>query len=211
MPSYAKNDHSTTTGPGQTYEKLRNEWRFLVVTSPQIVQGKEPVLYGAPVMCTQLKQVVTSIDASTALGVTGVVRFISAADLKLIGAANKVEKTHILRHFILKTIILPRQARDKHRKDSKREIFLTDWCLSAVHPRGNADAVCRAVHRAGSRHLAVCGAARSVARRRQIRPGSVRYVEQHWGPSYVDRGSGCGRPSNDYGVSRSCMRPDLQA
>ena len=105
MPSYAKNDHSTTTGPGQTHEKLRNEWRFLVVTSPQIVQGKEPVLYGAPVMCTQLKQVVTSIDASTALGVTGVVRFISAADLKLIGAANKVEKTHILRHFILKTII----------------------------------------------------------------------------------------------------------
>ena len=121
MPSYAKNDHSTTTGPGQTYEKLRNEWRFLVVTSPQIVQGKEPVLYGAPVMCTQLKQVVTSIDASTALGVTGVVRFISAADLKLIGAANKVEKTHILRHFILKTIILPRQARDKRREGTAQK------------------------------------------------------------------------------------------
>eukprot|EP01046_Picozoa_sp_COSAG06_P004472 COSAG06_NODE_186_length_20792_cov_1041.487443_29_plen_124_part_00 len=25
------------------------------------------------------------------------------------------EKTHLLRHFILKTIVLPRQARDKHR------------------------------------------------------------------------------------------------
>jgi hypothetical protein len=29
-------------------------------------------------------------------------------------------------HFILKMIILPRQARDKHREDSKKDAFLQD-------------------------------------------------------------------------------------
>ena len=56
-----------------------------LVTSPQVVQASEAVLYGAPVLCTKLKQVVASIDASIALGVAGVVRFISATDLKTIG------------------------------------------------------------------------------------------------------------------------------
>ena len=36
------------------------------------------------------------------------------------------KKTHLLRHFTLKRIILPRQARDKHRENSKKRcVFLT--------------------------------------------------------------------------------------
>ena len=35
-----------------------------------------------------------------------------------------VRKTHLLRHFIPKMIILPRQARDKHRENSKKDAFL---------------------------------------------------------------------------------------
>ena len=34
---------------------------------------------------------------------------------------NPGKKTHLLRHFVLKVIVLPRQARDKHRDHSKRE------------------------------------------------------------------------------------------
>jgi hypothetical protein len=32
-----------------------------------------------------------------------------------------VRKTHLLRHFVLKTIVLPRQARDKHRENSTQK------------------------------------------------------------------------------------------
>ena len=34
-----------------------------------------------------------------------------------------VRKTHLLRHLILKMIILPRQARDKDRENSQRDAF----------------------------------------------------------------------------------------
>jgi hypothetical protein len=34
---------------------------------------------------------------------------------------RRCEKRHFLRHLYIKTIILPRQARDKHRKNSKKE------------------------------------------------------------------------------------------
>ena len=38
---------------------------------------------------------------------------------------TEVRKTRLLRHFILKMIILPRQARDKHRENSKqRRVFV---------------------------------------------------------------------------------------
>lgn len=61
-----------------------------LVAFPQVVSATEAVLYGAPVLCTKLKQVVASIDASVALKVAGVVRFISAVDLQTIGAANMI-------------------------------------------------------------------------------------------------------------------------
>ena len=43
---------------------------------------------------------------------------------------RQVRKTHLLRHFILEMIILPRQARDKHRGNTQKEMrFLTgDGC-----------------------------------------------------------------------------------
>ena len=34
---------------------------------------------------------------------------------------GEVRKTPFLRHFILKTVILPRQARDKHRENLKEK------------------------------------------------------------------------------------------
>jgi hypothetical protein len=38
---------------------------------------------------------------------------------------TKVRKTHLLRHFILKMIILPRQARGKHKKSSTPPTAIT--------------------------------------------------------------------------------------
>eukprot|EP01046_Picozoa_sp_COSAG06_P026175 COSAG06_NODE_2240_length_7269_cov_22.278243_1_plen_108_part_00 len=35
---------------------------------------------------------------------------------------SRERKTHLLRHFMLKLIILLRQARDKHRENSKRDV-----------------------------------------------------------------------------------------
>jgi hypothetical protein len=37
---------------------------------------------------------------------------------------TQVEKTVFLRHLYIKIIILPRQARDKHRENSKKETVL---------------------------------------------------------------------------------------
>lgn len=61
-----------------------------LVSTEDVVPAAEDVLYGAPVVCTKLKQMITQIDASKALSVPGVVRFISAADLKAINAANMI-------------------------------------------------------------------------------------------------------------------------
>ena len=61
-----------------------------LVSTTDVVPAGEDVFYGAPVVCTKLKQVITQIDASKALSVPGVVRFISAADLKAINAANMI-------------------------------------------------------------------------------------------------------------------------
>jgi hypothetical protein len=38
-------------------------------------------------------------------------------------AISSVRKTHLLGHFVLRTINLPRQARDKHRENSNRDAF----------------------------------------------------------------------------------------
>jgi hypothetical protein len=41
----------------------------------------------------------------------------------MIGCWNTVRKTYFLRHLYIKTITLPRQARDKHRDNSKNGRF----------------------------------------------------------------------------------------
>lgn len=61
----------------------------LVATADVVPTGEE-VLWGAPVLCKRLKQAITHIDATEALQVPGAVRFISAADLKSISAANMI-------------------------------------------------------------------------------------------------------------------------
>ena len=40
------------------------------------------------------------------------------------GVLIEVQNTHLLRHFMLNLIILPRQARGKHRENSKKMRFL---------------------------------------------------------------------------------------
>eukprot|EP01046_Picozoa_sp_COSAG06_P038221 COSAG06_NODE_4392_length_4305_cov_1.890157_5_plen_106_part_00 len=40
------------------------------------------------------------------------------------GAEDPCEKTAFLRHLYIKMIVLPRQARDKHRENSKKDAFL---------------------------------------------------------------------------------------
>ena len=47
----------------------------------------------------------------------------AAASTELESVMEEVRKTHLLRHFVPTMIILPRQARDKHRKNSKRDAF----------------------------------------------------------------------------------------
>ena len=47
------------------------------------------------------------------------------------------KKTHLLRHFILKTIILSRQARDKHGESTQKEMrFLIEMEAVALGPEG---------------------------------------------------------------------------
>jgi DNA repair exonuclease SbcCD ATPase subunit len=47
----------------------------------------------------------------------------AAASTELESVMEEVRKTHLLRHFVPTMIILPRQARDQHRKNSKRDAF----------------------------------------------------------------------------------------
>jgi hypothetical protein len=50
------------------------------------------------------------------------------------GAIEKVRKRHFLRHLYTKCIILPRQARDKHRETQKKMAFRTELlCGEASH------------------------------------------------------------------------------
>jgi hypothetical protein len=40
-----------------------------------------------------------------------------------------VRKTYFLRHLYIKTIILPRQARDKHRETTQKRTFFSGECI----------------------------------------------------------------------------------
>jgi hypothetical protein len=48
----------------------------------------------------------------------------SAENFVKLATDAKVRKRHFLRHLYIKCIILPRQARDKHRENSKKGRFL---------------------------------------------------------------------------------------
>jgi hypothetical protein len=57
------------------------------------------------------------------------------------GRKRRLRKTAFLSHFYIKTIILPRQARDKHRENSKKDaVFRTGLCgryRAGEHPAGD--------------------------------------------------------------------------
>jgi hypothetical protein len=58
-------------------------------------------------------------------------RFLSGGDkisLTNYSKAEQARKRHFLRHLYIKCIILPRQARDKHRENSKKCRFLAGIC-----------------------------------------------------------------------------------
>ena len=50
------------------------------------------------------------------------------------GLANQVRKRVFLRHFMLKMIILPRQARDKHRESTQKKDINAFACIAGVYP-----------------------------------------------------------------------------
>jgi hypothetical protein len=81
------------------------------------------------------------------------------------------QNTSFLRHFILKTMILPRQARGKHRENSKRMAFSYRLAGgSTTHTRTNptgAGSASRSAYAAGA-----AGAARATMRRE---PAKQRY------------------------------------
>ena len=56
---------------------------------------------------------------------------LTLANLSFLGAKN----AYLLRHFILGTIVLPRQARDKHTENSKREGFSAGTTINAAGVR----------------------------------------------------------------------------
>ena len=59
-------------------------------------------------------------------------------DLKLAALTlTLLRKTAFLSHLFIKTIILPRQARDKHRENSKKMAFFAP--ASPRRPRGSSD------------------------------------------------------------------------
>jgi hypothetical protein len=47
------------------------------------------------------------------------------------------KETHLLRHFVPKIIVLPRQARDKHRENSKKDAFLQGMSPTMKTLRGS--------------------------------------------------------------------------
>jgi hypothetical protein len=87
--------------------------------------------------------------------------------LDLHEVAKQVRKTPFWSHFYIKTILLPRQAREKHRKNSKKHRFS---CRATASGTTTADCVTRAclARRANHRHQGL-PAARSRRHRLQTR------------------------------------------
>jgi hypothetical protein len=75
------------------------------------------------------------------------------------GADETVRKTYFSRHLYIKTIILPRQARDKHRENSKKGRFsqgVSYECLTINYTNVSAHTHTRVCHRVGGGQ-GVCG------------------------------------------------------
>ena len=75
------------------------------------------------VLTLHLKRFVFDYATMRRRKVNDPLRIGSDLDLRPFLAEDAGKKTRLLRHFILKFIILPRQARDKHRENSKRDAF----------------------------------------------------------------------------------------
>jgi hypothetical protein len=96
-------------------------------------------------------------------------------------AAVRCEKRHFLRHLYIKCIILPRQARDKHRENSKKSgVFpqsVLCWLEARAGPRGGRGARGSAagmrcpVHKSQRGEIRAA-AVRGLSLRRAVRPGA---------------------------------------
>ena len=78
----------------------------------------------------------------------------AGADLSATNRRKKVRKRLFLRHLYIKCIILPRQARDKHRENSKkRGRFLADGAAARARTKACSDcADPPRVHRTTTHH-----------------------------------------------------------
>jgi hypothetical protein len=62
-----------------------------------------------------------------------------------LGEGMTGKKTTFLRHLYINAIILPRQARDKHRENSKKDRFLAAYRLAATFLKEGGRRACRVV------------------------------------------------------------------
>jgi hypothetical protein len=66
---------------------------------------------------------------------------------------RQVKKRPLLSHLYLKVIFLPRQARDKHRENSKKAVLLQDaYCLLSVAADVRVTQIVNFPTRGGAKH-----------------------------------------------------------
>ena len=75
------------------FKQTCGEAKFSSDLTPSLASSS---LFAAPVLATEVGKVLTKIDASKALATAGVVDFVCAADLQLLGARNQVLNTPYL-------------------------------------------------------------------------------------------------------------------
>ena len=132
-PFYTKSDHCTRTGSGQTQETqllrkkvvFADDWDQSILmsyTRPRaaVAAADKPIISGVTSYGQQGESSSSSSETKTAK-LTGRIEAWKAARME--EYSSQVRKRHFLRHLNIKCIFLPRQARDKHRENSKNDRF----------------------------------------------------------------------------------------
>ena len=141
-PFYTKSDHCTKTGSGQTQETqllrkkvvFADDWDQSILmsyTRPRaaVAAADKPIISGVTSYGQQGESSSSSSSETKTAKLTGRIEAWKAARME--EYSSQVRKRHFLRHLYIKCIILPRQARDKHRENSKKVPFSRSCCLSS--------------------------------------------------------------------------------
>ena len=132
------------------------------------LSGRSAVSNACSVACSATSK---STRPTARVGVRGAGRSSLPATLC---ASTRVRKRVFLSHFYIKTIILPRQARDKHRESSKKDAFR--FCRRDTHLCGGGAT--------GERRISV-----RYGRRTPCCPTGQRpWPRLHLGPAGIHRG-----------------------